>query len=562
MSADLLAGFDPYYVPPNSNNAAVPPAPAASTIDELSFFDSPQASAAPQNNSAIASSSQERQTMDALLSAPEDDFDAWGDFVTPAASPPRMPTRAPIRPPARIRAATQDFFSGKFTTLIEKSDPSEVIGRPRPVAPPSVVSRKARSPYTPEPDVLFDADNLSEDEEDDFGEFENAQSPSSPMPQQQPDLLSNEMDAVSATIQKLAMPSLPRNKAPEERNPFAEIGSSYASPVNSTATSPRVITPWPAYVGPTEAKPKKSATRRPPPQQTNWDDTTKETVPVKNIPAPMDYSWGWGDENGTPEVPQKTQATQPSAAAVDRTSSEKEEDAWGWNVEGSPVAPSKPAAKDDSPPTNVPPPTVLIAFFPDVLTSLQSSLFAPGLKQKILSNPAILGSLKAYLSIGVVAAHVIAGRKSRWKRDKLLSQSMSIGQAGAGGKSGMKLVGVDKAEAAREDREAGDFVRWWTDQVGRLRSAVAVANLTIHNHSAHLTVPEINEMMPVRTATLDEGALTAPKCCFLCGLKRDERVLKIDGQVEDSFGEWWVDYWGHRACKDFWTEQSEKLKHR
>ena len=126
----------------------------------------------------------------------------------------------------------------------------------------------------------------------------------------------------------------------------------------------------------------------------------------------------------------------------------------------------------------------------------------------------------------------------------------------------MKLMGVDKAEAAREDREAGDLVRWWKDQVGRLRSAVAAANMTIAEHSSHLQVPELNETMPVKTATLAEGAMTAPKCCVICGLKRDERVMKIDNDVEDSFGEWWVDHWGHRACKDFWVEHSDKLKHR
>ena len=126
----------------------------------------------------------------------------------------------------------------------------------------------------------------------------------------------------------------------------------------------------------------------------------------------------------------------------------------------------------------------------------------------------------------------------------------------------MKLIGVDKAEAAREDREAEIFVRWWKDQVGRLRSAVSVANLAIMEHGEHLSVPEIGEVMPVRTATLDEAALTAPKCCFLCGLKREERVAKIDAKVEDSFSEWWVDHWGHTACRDFWIDQSDNLKHR
>ncbi|KAJ3502922.1 hypothetical protein NM208_g16619 [Fusarium decemcellulare] len=30
---------------------------------------------------------------------------------------------------------------------------------------------------------------------------------------------------------------------------------------------------------------------------------------------------------------------------------------------------------------------------------------------------------------------------------------------------------------------------------------------------------------------------TAPKACIICGLKREERVAKVDYEVEDSFGE-------------------------
>lgn len=601
MSADLLAGFDPYYVPPKSNNPITSaPAQATSTINELSFFDTPSKSLAPQNDSSVTNNGRELQNIASSPQATEDDFDGWGDFVEPVASPPRSsapntsqrpygdldehfgpinhnasPPRHPVRPQPRMRAATHDFFSGEITKIVEKSDPSQLIGDQKPpAAPPSLVNRKSRSPHIPEPDVLFDADNVSpgEDEVDDFGDFENAQSPPpQPKTHQRPDLLSIDMNAVSETMQKLAMPSLPRQSPLIERNPFADFGSlPQPTAPSSGGNSPnRVITPWPQYVKPSsDIRQKKSVQRRPPPQQTNWDDPIQEPVPAVNEPAATDDTWGWGAETETPKVAQKTQAKRTSvpipAPAANNTALENEDDAWGWSAQDDDFAfsISKPVVQDDSPPTNVPPPTVLMAFIPDVLTPVQSSLFAPGLRQKISAYPVVLNTLKSYLAIGVVAAHIVAGRKSRWKRDKILSQSMSIGQAGAGGKSGMKLMGVDKAEAAREDREAGDLVRLWKDQVGRLRSAVAAANLTIADHSAHLQVPEMSEAMPVRTATLLEGAMTAHKCCFLCGLKRDERVLKIDGQVEDSFSEWWVDHWGHRACKDFWQEHSEKLKHR
>jgi len=135
---------------------------------------------------------------------------------------------------------------------------------------------------------------------------------------------------------------------------------------------------------------------------------------------------------------------------------------------------------------------------------------------------------------------------------------MKIGPAAAGGKGGMKLAGIDKAETSREDREAAEVVRVWKEQLGRLKSAVAVANTSLRDTRTHLVIPDISEIMHVRT---QEGALTAPKPCIICGLKREERITKVDLQVEDSFGEWWIEHWGHRACRNLWLEHESKLKH-
>ncbi len=64
------------------------------------------------------------------------------------------------------------------------------------------------------------------------------------------------------------------------------------------------------------------------------------------------------------------------------------------------------------------------------------------------------------------------------------------------------------------------------------------------------------------TVRATPGALTDKKACFLCGLKREERVIGVDGEVEDSFGEWWVEYWGHRGCVNWWIEWEGKLRGR
>lgn len=182
------------------------------------------------------------------------------------------------------------------------------------------------------------------------------------------------------------------------------------------------------------------------------------------------------------------------------------------------------------------------------------------LKNRIMSDRSTIEFLRAYILLATVAARLVAGRKLRWKRDSHLAQSMSIGDEG--GKGGMKLTNVDKTEATREDREAADIVRIWKDQVGRLRSAVATANQSLNDQSGHLVIPDIQDVMPIRTASSAEGGLTAPKACIICGMKRQERIAKVDVNVDDTFGEWWIEHWGHRACKNFWQEHKEQLKSR
>lgn len=133
---------------------------------------------------------------------------------------------------------------------------------------------------------------------------------------------------------------------------------------------------------------------------------------------------------------------------------------------------------------------------------------------------------------------------------------MSISAAGS---KGMKLANVDKTQSAREDREAGDVADMWKENVGRLRSSVAAANSSIKNPSQQLRIPELRVSMSVAIA---KAVPTAPKACVICGLKRDERVSQVDHDVEDSFGEWWTDHWGHTACKRFWLQHENTLRQR
>jgi hypothetical protein len=211
----------------------------------------------------------------------------------------------------------------------------------------------------------------------------------------------------------------------------------------------------------------------------------------------------------------------------------------------------------------------VLSLFPSLLDLASTSLFnrlsnhSNAIRDRVLSDRQAQTFLRSYLLLATVAGHVIAGRKLRWHRDKFLSQSMSI--SAAGGKGGMKLAGIDKTQAAREDREAADVLDMWARQVGKLRGAVAAVNTMLKDGGGgaagptQLKVPELSLTMAVQVV---KGAETAPKACFLCGLKREERVAKVDFEVEDSFHEWWIDHWGHRACRNFWKEHEGALRQR
>jgi hypothetical protein len=231
------------------------------------------------------------------------------------------------------------------------------------------------------------------------------------------------------------------------------------------------------------------------------------------------------------------------------------------------AAPADPNNAPSLPPTNIPPPAVLFSIFPALISSAQVTLFdtltklSQDQKQELLSHQSTQQFLRGFIGISVVLAHIIAGRKQRWKRDQFLAQGMRIGPAAAGGKGGMKLAGVDRSEVAKEDREVLDAVRQWRSVVGKLRSAVAGANAKSTTKLPH--VPEIAEQMPVKILRPAEGGIVAPHACALCGLKREERVPKVDEEVDDSFGEWWVQGMNmHLLCKNFWNSHSEQMRSR
>lgn len=194
-------------------------------------------------------------------------------------------------------------------------------------------------------------------------------------------------------------------------------------------------------------------------------------------------------------------------------------------------------------PTNIPPPAVLLAWLPGIFSGLTTEA-----RQSNTDQTAGTAALQAYR----VTARIIAGRASRWKRDTILAQSMRIGIAGRSG--GMKLTALDKGESRREDQAAEEAIASW----GRVSH---VLNAAMIRAKAQKPPMALSSKLSARPATgLD--VVSATHICAICGLRRNERVIGIDVSVSDTFGEFWIEHWGHKDCADTWYRFNQLLEQR
>lgn len=599
MSADLFAEFetppasqtpqaantssDPFdfsSFAANKQPAPAPPPPQQQSHPWPAFQSTPDpwATSTTTKSTAAAPISQGNDN--------DDDDEGWGEFevaqtTKPVPNPtPPIPAANIGRPsqsiPARtriVRADTMDLLSNSLIDIPGTSRPAgrtPAAQKPKPQLE-TISQKTTRKPSTPDPNVLFDADDFDgddlDDDDDDFGDFETVASPV----QEPKNLISNDLlvsppattDARSKkpASQMLATlnvqghasnyPQAPKSPSFQERNPFPGLALQRPTPPavaskDNPRTSP--ITAWPSMDQNDSAGSNA--------MEDGWGDwdafdsnkpASTKPVPAKSVPAKS--------------VPAKSVSTRSVSTKPEKVSAVSQETnaSWDWDA----ADPTADDTKDDGtqvPPSNIPPPSVLLSIFPQLLAMANTSLYKPvsgqpfSTKNRIMSDPRTLEFLKGYISLATVAARVIAGRKQRWHRDKFLAQSMSISAAGS---KGMKLAGVDKTQAARDDREASDVLDVWKEHVGRLRSAIAAANSTLKDQ--HLKMPELRDNMQVQAA---KGVPTSTKACVVCGLRRDERVARVDFEVEDSFGEWWVEHWGHLACKRFWLKHENALRQR
>ncbi|KAH8722490.1 hypothetical protein GQ44DRAFT_711877 [Phaeosphaeriaceae sp. PMI808] len=501
MSADLFAEFST-----DSSSAKqhveTPRYSTAQPASSFSFFDNINTASFPAPHAQLHHPQSQYQNFapshESIIS--NDDNDDWGDFEGSSTNEPAS-------------TASQDPFTFTSTPAAQPTqnwssnmeDPfASDLGRP--IQPIENTWQKApivKAKRSADPSVLFDAEE-DFDGDDDFGNFEGTE-------------VENRV-------------KVPPSGSSALTDLLGDLNASQPMP---PATSGRQSIAEEQFSS-TPSRRKKSIV--------GGFGTTKQPAPATKPATPKpDDDWDTFDD---------WEASIPTKAETKRSSKILPDKGMGAAHSSSTPPPiispvTNEAQPGELPPTNVPPPGVLLSLFPTLFAEAQDKLFKPmaaqtlPMRNKLLAEPATIMYLEGYLMLANVVAHIIAGRKLRWKRDQHLSQGMKIGPASSRATSGMKLTGIDKGENMKEERETSDVVRVWKEQVGRLRHIVSGAN-QIKAGTLGL-VPDVQETMSVKTLKQSEGGIPARLACMMCGLKREERVTASDMVVEDSFGEWWID---------------------
>ncbi|KAH7392083.1 hypothetical protein DE146DRAFT_679577 [Phaeosphaeria sp. MPI-PUGE-AT-0046c] len=527
MSADLFAEFASDSISEPSKPSQASAQPARQPPSDFSFFDSFNTAPSQAQPQPSEQHFQSRTAFNAPIVS-TDDNDDWGDFegdsaaVEPVKALPHDPFAFSSKPATHMHTTTQptsryDAFASHDQTSIQSVETS---WRPAPI----IKAKKSA-----DPSVLFDAEDDLDD--DDFGDFEGTDTKTNfPAP------------APVLTTSSSAMADLLGDMSVSQQQ-FSNTGSQEIETSNKAMTSStsRKKSPVGTFGNTVKSKQPEVTTAKAQVEDDAWDtfDDWEASIPTK------------------PSANTSSIRTKESAAAIK-----------------SPVSPppllsptSADALPGELPPTNVPPPGVLLTLFPSLFADAQEKLFKPmaaqtlPMRNKLMAEQGTISYLQGYLMLGNVAAHIIAGRKLRWKRDQHLSQGMRIGPASSRATSGMKLTGIDKGENKKEEREASDVVRVWKDQLGRLRHVVSGVNQIKAGTLG--AVPDLQETMPVKALKQSEGGMPARQPCMMCGLKREERVTATDMATDDSFGEWWIDQVNmHRGCRNFWNQHKDTLRGR
>ena len=405
-------------------------------------------------------------------------------------------------------------------------------------------------------DVLFDADdfhalNVSQNTDDDFGDFEQAEVDFSPATKVQVraapryttenllELDDHEQNGQNgkgfrpAAISETRYPRVRNSNVPapertgagtiltdadDDWRQFEGVESAHLGPVNeaSSVKPPALLISNLHTNGSTISSPKGSSAAK----------AQAQALPNEPNPVSDNDFDAWDEIENEPPAAGAQQKSGPIIAQPSLAANKSD---------------ARPVRRDR--PTNVPPPAVLLSLSAKVWSSLATQA-----RQSSGSEDIGTVAVQAYR----VSARIISGRTHRWKRDIILAQSMRIGAAGRSG--GMKLTALDKGESRKEEQEVEEVIASWLKYSHIL--GAAMTKTKVQKPSISLSTKLI-----IRTAT-GADVLNASHICPICGIRRNERIKGIDVNTSDTFGEFWIEHWGHTDCHDFWYKYNELLDHR
>ncbi|KAL4925604.1 uncharacterized protein BDV17DRAFT_182434 [Aspergillus undulatus] len=391
-------------------------------------------------------------------------------------------------------------------------------------------------PQANDNDVLFDAtlERFSDDnDDDDWGEFESAEFPGHQFGQTQAQQLAEQQKTVNQLPTKALQSSKSQSRPSGTVNLLDSLDSltfQDKPTASSRQASSTLIDDSPTMKGGNVRQ-------------------TKPALPVEEEPFEE-----WGDFTDGPIKIPESKVTNAQRAPSNKESLTQATEATSNTGGARPAPQARPVSKSAAHvrPTNIPPPSILLELFSRLFERLRQD--GTEAKKNLQERETLVSVSSSIILTLKAVARVVAGRTLRWKRDSILSQSMRIGPARSGKAGGMKLNTVNKNEDIKEKQEAVDVLNMWRDRAAVFNSVIQAAG--------RRPVQAILENTRVTTATASQGAIKASHACALCGLKRDERLPKIDENVEDSFGEWWTEHWGHTECRLFWEDNMGLLGQR
>lgn len=386
-------------------------------------------------------------------------------------------------------------------------------------------------------DVLFDAGDA--DHDDDFGDFETVDDPKSAGEKLQTFEQVSKSAAIS-TVQTSARsaPDLIPDllDADDTISPPAQVNSAFSNAGGASITPKAVLgkadnaesqveDDW----GDFEEIPSHEAVK-PISLDIGVDKPTHDETQA-TIADVQEDDWEPFDETPSPAV------IKPSAIPnSNATLSGKSIPLAGSAQASTPAASARP--------TNIPPPSSLLQLLSKVFQSIHERKSAEQTQKQDLPSTVLM--------VFRTASRIVAGRTLRWKRDTILSQSVRIGAAGKSG--GMKLASVNKSETTREERDTEEMIRDWSHYVHDFNGIIAQAGLPPQRM-------KLSSTTPLKVSKPTTGSQSS-KQCALCGLVRTERLVDVDVGIDDLFGEFWTEHWGHKDCHDFWHSFKDMLEHR